>query len=129
MNNFVIDAYAWIEYFDGTKKGEIVKEIIENENIKILTNIVTIAEISSHYKRKNINFEMPLQVINTLSEIFYLDLEFTIEVGKLHADLKKERKHMGLADIFMLLTAKKTNSKVVTGDEDFRGLKEVFMIK
>jgi len=34
-----------------------------------------------------------------------------------------------MADIFVLLTARKLNAKVVTGDEDFRGLKEVVMIK
>lgn len=129
MNSFVIDTYAWIEYFDGTKKGEIVKDIIENENNQIFTNIITIAELSSHYKRNNMNFEIPLQILKTISEIFYLDLEFTLDVGKLHAELKKERRHIGLANIFILLTAKKTNSKVVTGNEDFRGLKETLMIK
>lgn len=36
---------------------------------------------------------------------------------------------MGLADIFVLLTARKLNAKVVTGDEDFRGLKDSLMIK
>ena len=47
----------------------------------------------------------------------------------MHAVIRNDRKHMGIADIFILLTAEKLKAKVVTGDEDFRGLKESFMIK
>ncbi len=45
------------------------------------------------------------------------------------AELRKERKHMGLADVHVLLTARKLKGKVVTGDEDFRGMKEAIIIK
>lgn len=31
-NSFVIDTFAWIEYFLGTKRGERVKSIIENND-------------------------------------------------------------------------------------------------
>ena len=34
MNVFVIDAYAWVEYFEGSSLGEKVKDIVENsENL------------------------------------------------------------------------------------------------
>lgn len=129
MNNFVIDAYAWVEYFDGTLLGEKVKEIIENPENSIFTNIITIAELASHFKRKKYDFDEPKKILLSLSSIYSPTLEFAEEAGNLHAELKKERKHMGLADIFVLLTARKIKAKVITGDEDFRGLKEVFMIK
>lgn len=129
MSNFVIDAYAWIEYFNGTNLGEKVKNIIEDKDNKIYTNIVTLAELSSSYQRNSLSFDEEKKTLVSLSKIFSLDVDFAEEVGKLHAELKKTRKHIGLADIFVLLTAKKINGKVVTGDEDFRGLKEVIMIK
>lgn len=129
MSDFVIDAYAWIEYFDGTKLGENVKEIIEDRKNSIYTNVITIAELSSHFNKIKLNFDDAKKLIMSLSSIHQINTNFAEEAGKLHSNLKKERKHISLADIFVLLTAKKLNAKVVTGDEDFRGLKEVLMIK
>ena len=129
MSKFVIDAYAWVEYFDGSKLGEKVKEIVENSQYAITTNMLTIAELSSHFSRKQIDFSEELKILISLSSIYSINLEFAEEAGKLRAELRKERKHMGLADVFVLLTAQKLKAKVVTGDEDFRGLKDVVMIK
>lgn len=129
MNEFVIDAYAWIEYFNGTIIGEKVKRIVEDSNNGIHTNIITIVELVSSYTRNKLNFEKEKKVILAISNIYNINLEFAEEAGELHAEIKKTRKHMGLADVFVLLTARKLNAKVVTGDEDFRGLKEVIMIK
>jgi len=129
MNKFVIDTYAWIEYFNGTKLGEKVKVIIENSENIIYTNIITIAELSSTYTRNLVNFSKEKEVILNLSKIFNIDFKFAEEAGILHAETKKKNKHIGMADIFILLTAKKVSGKVVTGDEDFRGMKEVLMLK
>ncbi len=125
---YVIDTYGWIEYFNGTKKGEKVKAIIENSKNRIYTNIVTVAELASSYKRNELNFKQEKEALLSLSKIYNLDVEFAEQVGELHAKMKKTRKHMGLADIFILLTAKKVGGKVVTGDQDFKGLKETIMI-
>lgn len=129
MSKYVIDAYAWIEYFDGSVLGEKVKRIVEDTKNSIYTNVVTIAELAGHFKRKEFDFAETKKVLLSLSSIYLIDIEFAEEAGKLHVDLKKERKHMGLADVLILLTARKTDAKVVTGDEDFRGLKETVMIK
>lgn len=41
---YVIDSYAWIEYFMGTKAGEVAKGIIECSEEKI-TPTICIAEV------------------------------------------------------------------------------------
>ena len=41
---YVIDSYAWIEYFMGTKTGEKVKPTIEGQEEKI-TPTICLAEI------------------------------------------------------------------------------------
>lgn len=128
MNDFVIDSYSWVEYFTGTKQGEKVKIIVENPKNQVYTNVITIAELSSYFKRNNYDFEKAKKIILSLSLIYNINLGFAEEAGKLHFDLRKERKNIGLADIFILLTAKKLNAKVVTGDSDFKGLKESLMI-
>lgn len=40
----IFDTYAWIEYFEGSKKGEIVKKYFERE--EILTPLVVLLELS-----------------------------------------------------------------------------------
>ncbi|MEK6973654.1 MAG: PIN domain-containing protein [Nanoarchaeota archaeon] len=129
MNKFVIDAYAWIEYFKGTVPGEKVKNIVEDSNNLIYTNVITIAELSSFFERKDSSFKEAKKLLISLSSPIPINTEFADEAGKLHAELKKKIRHIGLADILVLLTAKKLNAKVVTGDEDFRDLKETYMIK
>src|SRR3989338_5139226 len=112
MSEYVIDAYAWIEYLEGTEKGQKVKGIIENPNNKTHTNIITIAELASIFTRKKYNFEECKASLLPWTNFYEVDVEFAEEAGKLHAEIKKERKHMGMADVFVLLTAKKLDAKI-----------------
>lgn len=129
MTRYIIDAYAWIEYFNATKQGEKVKEIIEDKDNEIYTNPITLSELASSFERNNSSFSEEKEILLTLSKIMALDIAFFEDTGKLHAQMKKQRKHMSMADVFVYASAKKLNGKVLTGDEDFRGLKEVVMIK
>lgn len=129
MSNFVIDAHAWIEYFNGSKSGEDIRKLIENKNNSIFISIIIIAELSNYFKRKGLSFDEAKRIILSISSIYELNVNFAEEVGSLHAEMKKERKNIGLADIFVLLTARKLGAKVVTGDADFQGLKDVILIK
>ncbi|HIH42404.1 TPA: type II toxin-antitoxin system VapC family toxin [Candidatus Woesearchaeota archaeon] len=129
MNNFVIDASAWVEYFSGTEAGERVKSIVESNNNVIYTNIITIAELSCHFKRKKVMFSEARKVIISLSAIYYPDLAFADEIGELYLQMRGLNKKISLADVFIILTAKKIGAKIVTGDYYFKILKEVILIK
>ena len=129
MSGFVIDAYAWVEYFKGTEQGKKVKKLVEDAKNTIHTNIITLAELSSFFEKHGKDSSQEMDILLSLPSIHPLTIEFVQQAGKLHATIRKKRKHMGLADVFVLLTAQKLHAKVVTGDEDFRGLKEVIMIK
>ena len=48
---YVIDSYAWVEYFRGSSEGKTAQKYIEHENCA--TSSVTIAELSEKYKREN----------------------------------------------------------------------------
>ncbi len=47
MSKYVLDSWAWIEYFEGSPKGERVKDIISDSRNEILTHSVSVAEIIS----------------------------------------------------------------------------------
>lgn len=123
----VIDSYAWIEYLDGSEKGEKVKNfLIEQNNVR--TNSITIAEVVSRAMRKGMDTAIAYQTLISNSSIINITSELAKEAGLLHAEIRKEIKDFGLADAFVLLTARKLNAKIVTGDPHFKGFKEAILI-
>ncbi|HLD01687.1 MAG TPA: PIN domain-containing protein [Patescibacteria group bacterium] len=129
MANYVIDASAWVEYFMGSQAGQKVKDIVENEQNEITTNILTLAELSGFYARRNLDFALAKKIILSLSLIYSIDLDFVEEVGKLYAEMRKTKPKISLADIFVLLSAKKIKASLVTGDSDFKDIHHVILIK
>ncbi len=125
---FVFDTFAWIEYFNGSESGKKVSEIIESEENDIFSSIITIAEVSSILKRNEKDVELGYKTIIDLSKIYFINSELAKEAGILHAETKKKIKDFGLADTFVLLTARKLGAKIVTGDPHFKGIKEAILI-
>ncbi len=129
---YVIDAYAWIEYFRATKAGAIVKKYVESEDS--VTPTIVVAEISRKLQREieagNESEEgrlKRLEFIRAASQIIDLDFETAVKAGETDVDLKRKVKGWGLADSIISCTARK--GKVITGDEHFRGLEDAVMIK
>lgn len=42
---YLLDTYAWVEYFIGSKKGEFVRGMVEDENSVIYTPECCLAEL------------------------------------------------------------------------------------
>ncbi|HLD05530.1 MAG TPA: PIN domain-containing protein [Candidatus Nanoarchaeia archaeon] len=128
MSKYVLDAYAWIEYLNASKKGSKVKELFEKENNSFFTHKVTFSEVISVFRRRDFDPEIASGAMVSLSQIYEGNLLFYKEVGLLHADLRRKIKDFGLADAFVLLTARKLGAKVITGDSHFKGFKEVVFL-
>lgn len=128
MPKFIVDSYAWIEYFIESERGSKVKNIIESPDNQVFTSIITIAEVSSISKRENRDWELAYKTIISLSKIYFLDLELSKEAGILHAEIRKTIKDFGMADTFVLLTARRIGAKIITGDKHFKGFKEAILI-
>ena len=125
---YVIDAHAWIEYFLGSERGKKVREILDSNENEIFSSIITLAEVVSVTKRENRDAEEKYRDILNLSNIHFINPELAKETGILHAEIKKKIKDFGLADAFVLLTARKLGAKIVTGDPHFKGMKEAVLI-
>jgi predicted nucleic acid-binding protein len=127
---YVIDSYAWIEYFMGTKTGEKVKPIIENTEEKI-TPTICLAEIYAKTLRAE-NDELAEKqriFIKEKSALAPLDEITAVEAAMLTSKLKREIPGWGLADSIVYATALIKKAEVVTGDEHFKKLKTVTFIK
>ncbi len=127
-DDYVLDSYAWIEFFKGEKEGEMVKKIIDNTKNQIYTNAVNIAEIISVTLREKKDSSKAMEAITSNSKVIDVNDEFSKEVGELHAEMKLNNRNFSYGDAFALLTARKLDAKIVTGDPDFIGIKDVVMI-
>ena len=84
--NFIIDTFAWIEYFKASKMGGFAKEYIESENS--VTPTIVVSEISRKL-RKDIEIGNEtregrirrLEFIRSTSRIVDLDFETAVEAG------------------------------------------------
>ena len=133
-SKYVIDAYAWIEYFRASEYGEVAKEYIENTNS--VTPSIVVSEVSRKLQKETeLGNETPdgrlerLEFISATSQVVELDFELAVAAGKTACEMNKKEKGSGIADAIVLCTARNLGGKVVTGDEHFRDMKEVIFIK
>ena len=127
---YVIDSYAWIEYFMGTKAGESAKAIIENSEEKI-TPTICLAEVYAKTLKVESQelAEKQKTFMKEKSALVYLDESIAVESAKVQVRMKKEIDGWGLADSIVYATAIVKKAEVVTGDEHFKKLKNVLFIK
>jgi predicted nucleic acid-binding protein len=125
---FVIDSYAWIEYFKGSESGKKARSYIEES--LCATSTVTLAELQEKYLREKWNsfLERDLSFISTRSTLISIDRQVALLAGQINYSNKKSKKDWGMSDSLILATARINSAKVVTGDPHFRGLPETVLI-
>ncbi|QQG48324.1 MAG: type II toxin-antitoxin system VapC family toxin [archaeon] len=123
---YVIDTFAWIEYFAGSVQGQKAQPYIEGP--ELITPSIVVAEFTDKYTREGLDPSAKLAFIRTRSMISGLDDQVAEEAGRLSASRRKKVPGWGLVDSVVLATARSLGSKVVTGDAHFAGLDETVMI-
>jgi predicted nucleic acid-binding protein len=125
---YVVDAYAWIEYLIGSEIGARVKDILEDEKNAIYTNAVTLGEVISKIAREEQDVCTAYRILLSNSDIIDVDEELSKQTGIIHAEIRKTKKDFGLADAYVLATARKLGTRVLTGDPHFEGIKEATLV-
>jgi predicted nucleic acid-binding protein len=126
--SYVLDSFAWFEYFSGSALGARAKPFIESS--KGITPTIVVAELSEKYRREKLPFEQDLDFIIARTRVIPLDTGIAERAGALSHERKKRVKRWGLADSVVLATARECKARIVTGDEHFRDLvDEAIMIK
>ncbi len=128
MSRHVIDSYAWIEYLDGTEAGRRVNDLLQGED-EAFTCALTVAEVVSKVARKGMDVKTAYDVLLANSKVVSVDEELSLQAGLLHCEMRRSLKDFGLADAYVLATARKLKSKVLTGDQHFKNVKEAVLIK
>jgi len=132
----VVDSYAWIEHFIGSKKGGKVDEILQNSD-EIYTPGVVLAEVARKYAREGVEeriIHARLQQIEDASNVVGLDAELALEAAKCYLTMEAEAKKRKLTlpslfDAVVLATGKSLDAKILTGDQHFKGLAETLWLE
>lgn len=118
----LLDSFAWIEYFMGSKRGAKVRDYVEG-NEPLYTPSVCLTEVKSRYMRDKKDPATRIELIVERSFIVTLDKEIAL----LAADVKQKHK-LHTVDAIIYATAQRKDLTLVTGDQHFRGIPNVEMI-
>ena len=124
---YVIDSFAWIEYFRGTESGKRARRFVESETAA--TSAVSLAEMKEKYLREGWRtFEEDIAFITSRTSVASVDRETALLAGELNHERKATIKNWGMADSIILATARIASAKVVTCDKHFEGLSEAIIV-
>ncbi len=118
----LLDSFAWIEYFMGSRKGAKVRKYVEG-NEPVYTPSICLTEIKSRYLRDGKDPKTRMDLIVERSFIIPLD----IEIALLAADMKQKHK-LHMIDAIIYATSQHKNLTLVTGDKHFKGMPDVEII-
>ncbi len=128
MNKYIVDAWAWIEYFRGTQAGSKLDEILQDPTTDVYTCAITVAEIISKTARDQQDVEAAYNILLSNSQIIKIDEQISKQAGLLHQKMRQTKKDFGIADAYILACADKLGGKIVTGDPHFEGMANVILI-
>ncbi len=123
MDRLVVDSWAWVEYLRGSETGRRVDARLESTG-DLWTSVVSLTEVVSKYRRERVPEQPAIDAIGSLSRFGVPSRDDALEAGRIHAEVKLRSPNFGLADSFVLQLARKVGAKVLTGDSDFKGLRD-----
>lgn len=127
---YVIDSYAWIEYFMGTPAGETVKAILEGPELKITPTICLAEVYSKTLKAEGDDLaQRQTTFMKETSALIVLDAATAIAAAKLDITMKQTIPGWGFADSIVYATGRLHEAQTVTGDQHFKDLADVIFIK
>ena len=124
---YVIDSFAWVEYFRGTEVGRKVRGYVEGD--RAATSTVTLAELREKYLREKWpSFEEDVAFMTGRTLLAPVDREIALLAGELNHVQKRKVRDWGMMDSIVLATARAGSARVVTGDAHFSGLSDAIML-
>ncbi len=123
----VFDSFALLAYLKKESRFDKVKSLLSAEDIQIMINDINLGEIYYILARERgtvqadyfIQTIFPTLPINRISS----GLEEVLEAARIKAQYS-----LSYADCFAVMTAKKENARLVTGDPEFKKVEKLIKI-
>ncbi len=120
----LIDSWAWIEYWKGSKSGKIAATYIDGDE-EVFVSTINLTE-TYVWVARNYDEEIARHKIEAIEKRAYI---VPVEKGiALEAARLKLKHKLGIADAVVLATANHIKGNVVTGDPDFKNIDKVTFI-
>lgn len=125
MTTYLIDTFAWVEYFRGTEKGGMLRNLLNNSKNEFITIECCIAELKMWTIKSKINFQAIFEVVQANSTLCPIILEDWLNAAEIREEMRKTRKKFGLIDALLLSKQKQDKCKLISGDPHFKNLPNV----
>lgn len=126
---YIIDTYAWVEYFTGSEKGKKVRKLFENLMNRFVTLECCLAELKGWSIKNRIDFEDVLKIIAANSEILPVLKDEWINAAIIKHEMVKRIKDFGLIDALLIAKQKKLNCRIITADLHFKNLRGIEFLR
>lgn len=117
----MIDSWAWIEYWKGGKLAGEAASYIDGDEDSVVSTI-NLAEvylaIAKSYDETTAGEK--IATMEKRCHVVAVERDIAIEAARI-----KRKEKLGLADSLILATARQVGAKVVTGDPDMKGFRDV----
>jgi predicted nucleic acid-binding protein len=121
----LIDSWAWVEFFVGSRTGETVKTYVMDEDQEIIISSINLAEIYRIALDRFDEQTAEKRRRSMISRCYLIPVDEEIAIKG--ARFRHERA-WGLGDAIIYATAIREGAKVLTGDPHFKGLKDVIFL-
>lgn len=125
---YIIDSYAWVEYFLGSERGEVLKKLFSDEKNQFFTIECCLAEIKGWSLRNSRDFDELFKIIRANSRIIPVTEHDWIDAAEIKFKQREKHKDFGLIDAVLLTKQSEFNCKIVSGDKHFKELKNVVFL-
>ncbi len=121
----LVDSYAWIEYFKGSESGLFVKKVLEDVSETVIVSAINIGEVYS-WVLKYYDVDVAEEMRKTMkTRAFVCDVT---EPTMIEAAMMKNSNGWELDSSIIYVTAKNEGASILTGDLNFKDLKEATLI-
>ena len=86
---YIIDTYAWIEYFKGSKQGLVLKNLLDAGEDKFITMECCLAELNGHSLREKIDFKEAYKIVKSNSIILPVLRSAWLEAASIKHELRR----------------------------------------
>ena len=125
---YLIDTYAWVEYFIGSEKGKVVKQLLEEENNIIFTPECGLAELKGWAIREKLDFDELYHIVRKLSSIQSVTTSDWLEAASIRSEMRKTMKDFGMMDSLIVAQQKRLGCKVISGDPHFEHIENAIFL-
>ena len=120
----LIDSWAWVEYWKGGKLAEEAASYIDGDEDSVVSTM-NLAEVYLAIARSydEATAGEKIATMEKRCHVVPVERDIAIEAAKI-----KRKEKLGLADSLIMATARQVGAKVVTGDPDMKGFRDVVFL-